>query len=291
MALAPSLPIQCKQIHEAPSVLSPVQIKSTGMRWEREGCGVALAWSTQLLRCLIFALKSLFCNKNFASSLIWGLMRERAGLSMTCGFITYKQNTVNPIRKITCHTPCCGQVDSAGCRHPKLKQWVQWELYIWHFSLTPMGASIGAGGATYKQRVHSSPGGGLCGHLEGRCAFEGLHLWIFFFLLLQQTFPAPPPCTHNPPARTPAPKDCSICPCFGCHFLFHCASVRLPVRGMEESPQPLRINSWGAEAQGSTGISLFCTDIKTHSVYKLPWGASRWHWFYWFTGCRIELKS
>ena len=32
MVLAPSLPIQCKQIHEAPSVLSPVQIESTGMR-------------------------------------------------------------------------------------------------------------------------------------------------------------------------------------------------------------------------------------------------------------------
>lgn len=44
MVLAPSLPIQCKQIHEALSVLSPVQIKSTGMRG-----GGGLARSTHIL--------------------------------------------------------------------------------------------------------------------------------------------------------------------------------------------------------------------------------------------------
>ena len=67
MVLAPSLPIQCKQIHEAHFVWSPVQIKSTGMRK-----GGGLAWSTQPVLKNSSALKSLFCNKIFAPSLILG---------------------------------------------------------------------------------------------------------------------------------------------------------------------------------------------------------------------------
>lgn len=62
MVLAPSLPIQCKQIHEAPSVLSPVQIKSTGMRRGRGGRGV-LAWSTQYSSAVYLPLNP-SCNKN-----------------------------------------------------------------------------------------------------------------------------------------------------------------------------------------------------------------------------------
>lgn len=55
----PSLPIQCKQIHEAPSVLSAVQIKSTG----DEG---TLAWSMQkgggkLHQCICSSAMNISC--------------------------------------------------------------------------------------------------------------------------------------------------------------------------------------------------------------------------------------
>lgn len=69
MVLAPSLPIQCKQIHEAPSVLSPVQIKSTGMRRRRRrreggGGGGVHRYSTALYltsnpKSFFFYLRSL----------------------------------------------------------------------------------------------------------------------------------------------------------------------------------------------------------------------------------------
>ena len=62
MAAAPSLPIQCKQIHEAPSVLSPVQIKSTGMRRRRGGGGGGERGGAHVHNSSYLPLNP-FCNK------------------------------------------------------------------------------------------------------------------------------------------------------------------------------------------------------------------------------------
>lgn len=70
--------------------MSPVQIKSAGMRRRRRRGGTG-----SLCTSLIFALKS-FCNKIFAPSLIWAHTGHAA--------LTFRQNTVNP-ESITCHRP------------------------------------------------------------------------------------------------------------------------------------------------------------------------------------------
>lgn len=77
MVLAPSLPIQCKQIHEAPSVLSPVQIKSTGMRRRAGEGGVHCHWHrVHNYSTALYLPLNPFCNKKkkkmFASCWIWG---------------------------------------------------------------------------------------------------------------------------------------------------------------------------------------------------------------------------
>lgn len=141
---------------------------------------------------------------------------------------------------------------------------------------------------THKQRVHSSPGSSWG---EVRC-ISG------FFL--SRRFQHRHPARTRPPTPTPPPQGLLNLPLFRLPLSLFAVLQREVVCArrfrMEASPQPLRVNSWGAGAQGSTSAlfsalkSRHACSIK-HSMYLLLWGAFKWHWLDWFTGCRIEFKS
>lgn len=143
MVLAPSLPIQCKQIHEAPSVLSPVQIKSTGMRRRAgEGGGVHCHWHrVHNYSTALYLPLNPFCNKKKKKCLRHVGFGELTRLCLTCRS-NLVPNRLNPARGITCPSPRCWPGGLNRLQTPlRPNQWVQWDLYIWR-SLPPMGASV-----------------------------------------------------------------------------------------------------------------------------------------------------